>query len=529
MKNKGVRFLFIFLSVLFVLVLAGANLWLGNLNQDEGWYLVAARSCHDGLLPYRDFFFTQAPLMPFLYGKLLSLWEPFGLLGARIFTAIIGLLAALFASAMAAHVAPARRRFAAAGTVFLLLAGNVYHSYFTVIPKTYALASLFLAAGFCAISYADSERCRVRNSILVALGGFFLAAAASTRLSLGLALAVGGFYLLARSRTLKNRWFYFGLGGMLGLGLLLIPSACADFEAFQFANFFHGERESGGLVFAAGSLSRLTRNYMPLFLLCLVSLVFLFRRTARHDSERNAPGTWNLGLWGVAFVSVFLLQLFSPFPYDDYQVPLMPLAAAFASVLFWRVMPACPEESRENRFQSMLLFLFLFCSASFAFTSPMNETWLMVRKDRFWVVPKEKTDLRQLHETAAFISKEIESGEGRLLTTDPYLAIEAHQDVYPGFEMGPFGFFPALSDDEAKRFHVYNAATLPSLLEDGENAPALVAFSGYGFAVAAPAMTRYPDEKRDRMVRMLQKRYEKIREVPDFGQEHTVLGIWRRK
>ena len=64
-----------------------ALLW-GGLNQDEGWYLYAAQLVHDGKLPYRDFFFTQGPTMPFVYSVLSPLWRSAGsplqgLLGGR--------------------------------------------------------------------------------------------------------------------------------------------------------------------------------------------------------------------------------------------------------------------------------------------------------------------------------------------------------------------------------------------------------------------------------------------------------------
>ena len=51
-------------------VLAFAAVWLGGLNQDEGWYLYAARLVGEGKLPYRDFFFTQGPVLPFIYSVL---------------------------------------------------------------------------------------------------------------------------------------------------------------------------------------------------------------------------------------------------------------------------------------------------------------------------------------------------------------------------------------------------------------------------------------------------------------------------
>ena len=51
------------------------------------------------------------------------------------------------------------RRLAAGLTVFLLLQCNVVHSYFTAIPKTYALASLSVSCGVLALSaLRDGDR-----------------------------------------------------------------------------------------------------------------------------------------------------------------------------------------------------------------------------------------------------------------------------------------------------------------------------------------------------------------------------------
>jgi len=40
----------------------------GRVNEDEGWYLYAARLVYEGMHLYRDFPFFQAPLLPYLYG-----------------------------------------------------------------------------------------------------------------------------------------------------------------------------------------------------------------------------------------------------------------------------------------------------------------------------------------------------------------------------------------------------------------------------------------------------------------------------
>ena len=131
--------------------LAAVNVWFGPLNQDEGWYLLAAQNVSRGMVPYRDFLYTQGPALPFVYGAFADNWSPGGVLGGRILTALLGLLAALFFSACAGCLA--RRRDPAAEwpafvLSFLLLSLSPDWSYFTAIPKTYALGAFFLSFGF---------------------------------------------------------------------------------------------------------------------------------------------------------------------------------------------------------------------------------------------------------------------------------------------------------------------------------------------------------------------------------------------
>lgn len=500
------------LIALLAVVLAAANIILGDLNLDEGWYLNAALLVADGKAPYRDFFFTQAPLLPDVYALLSPLWRPFGVLGGRVVTALLGILAALAASAAVRPAVPDNRRGLASMAVFALLACNVYHSYFTVIPKTYALASLMLSLGALAISRIRGGR-GWRDALLAAAGGLAFAAAASTRLSLGIVLAVGGLFLLIDARRMKASWFFYGIGGVLGLAAFLLHDALGGFSGFLFANFFHGARSGGGLAMAAGSVSRLARNYMPVALLAAAAI--LFRRDG--FSLRAIPRL--ALLFVVLFASAFAVHLLSPFPYDDYQVPAMPLLVC-AVVSF--ALHAIPESERMERALPIALLIVVTLAA---FTSPLNESWLVVRKDRFWVEMKQEPDIARLRRIGRKI-RETTPEDSQLLTTDTYLAVEARRPVPPGFEMGAFGYFPELSDDDARAYHVLNR----NLLEEvaGTCDAPCAAFSGYSFALAAPAMTRIADDERDELIDIATRRYKLYVAIPDFGQEHTTLTLWRR-
>src|ERR1700677_3660672 len=46
----------------------------GGFIEDEGIYALAARNVMDGMKPYRDFFFAQMPLLPYVYAAWFSIF-----------------------------------------------------------------------------------------------------------------------------------------------------------------------------------------------------------------------------------------------------------------------------------------------------------------------------------------------------------------------------------------------------------------------------------------------------------------------
>ena len=262
-------------------VLYAASVWFGNLNQDEGWYLYAARAVADGRLPYRDFFFTQGPVMPYLYGLFAPLWSPHGVLGGRIFTAALGLLSGLLAAGLARRAVPSPRAAEAGLIAFALTACNLYHVYFTTIPKTYALASCLLLGGFLVLTLSLSRRRKTRShlSCMWALpAGMLVAFAAGVRLSLGALLPVTALALLVSYRKTGAAFFWFALGGGVGLALAFGPALLEAREPFLFSQSFHVARGGRDLFFMAGSLARTVQAYLPAVMLLAALAVFrLFR------------------------------------------------------------------------------------------------------------------------------------------------------------------------------------------------------------------------------------------------------------
>ena len=487
-------------------VLAGAAVWMGGLNQDEGWYLYAANLVAKGRLPYRDFAFTQGPVMPFVYSAFTGAWQSFGLLGARVVTLALGLVGILFAMGTARRlVADDAKKGVAALVVFFLLATNLYHLYYLAIPKTYALAGLFVSVAFFLLTWTGQPR----GSACAAFGaGLCLAFAAGTRISLGAILPVVGLWLLA-----MRRWKLlaaFCVGGFGGLALAYGPflSDAASRNGLLAAQAYHAARGGFDVTWTVGSLSRLVRWYLPVF---LVLGLGGFRRACPLLA---------------AFLAVFAVQILAPFPYEDYQVPIMGLLAVFAAVNFVSsaacpaprallLDPALAHRARDRGWACpapRALLLVLGLAFATAFGSPLLEKWTTNGQDRFWSLKKGKTELAQLRDVAAEIEA-LDPGGTTLLTQDLYLAVETGRSVPRGLEMGPFSI---LSDADWRR--ILTAAECP-----------VAALSGYTFAIEPPAChERAPDEQLAYWS-LLKENYVFVRKEPAFGQNATPLLILTRK
>ena len=518
------------LAVGAALVLYGVAVWFGNLNQDEGWYLYAARRVAAGAAVYRDFFFTQGPLMPHVYAWLSGLWAPYGVLGGRLVTVFFGLLGCVLGALLARRAAPSPRAAEAGIVAFALTACNLYHVYFTTIPKTYALASCLVLGGYLVLSLCLSRRKKTRSlmSCMWALpAGLLIALAAGTRLSLGALLPVTALWLLATFRKTGAAFFWFALGGGMGLAVVYGPVLLDSREPFLFAQSFHTARGGHDPFFLVGSLARTVRAYLPACLLFAALAVFrLFRgKAVETTAELEEPAgcryrgmIWP-GLWLCAFLAVFLVQLFSPYPYDDYQVPVMGL---FAAALAGWAVNSIPSAELRGR----VCLLCVAVSLLSTFSSPLAQEWFVVRQDRFWVVRKAMPDLALLRMTARDVRALAEKDEV-LLTQDAYLAVETGMRVPEGLEMGPFSYFPGLGDEAAARYHVMNKNRLAALLA---SAPCSVAaFSGYGLAIRSPVMDAVPQEDGQLFLSLLGRNYDRVQEVPDFGQNCTTLQIMKRR
>jgi Glycosyltransferase family 87 len=192
---------------------------------DEGVYAYASRLAVHGRVPYRDFFYEQTPLLPYVYGPVdrLSGESWYALRGLSvIFAIVVGLLLFRFVRK--------RHGFAVAFAAVTVYAGSgLVFGYLTLV-KTFALSALLIFAAFV---LAEAGRW-LEAGLLVGL-------AVDTRLLL---LAVAVVFLFAARRRLGH----FACGLAVGLIPTFVLLALSP-RAFWFDNVrYHSLKSSSGLV-----------------------------------------------------------------------------------------------------------------------------------------------------------------------------------------------------------------------------------------------------------------------------------------
>jgi hypothetical protein len=343
------------------------------------------------------------------------------------------------------------------------------------------------------------------NAFYSFFSGVAFAAASATRISLSVIGVIAFFHILIVSR-LKFRQVLLFVFGALSTAVLVYLPFVIDAKAFDNlinAHLYHASRQGFDLKLILGSLSRIARWYLPVWI--LICLSFTLPKSKSDSSVKNS----NIRFIAFSFIAAAFVHLTSPNPYDDYQVPIMGIAAVYAVV---KIAPA----------KFPLMFFVAVLTLCQTFGSPLLEKFMTNGHDRFWVVPKNTTDVFQLRQVAKKIEA-IDPGGKELLTQDLYLAIETNRRVPKGLEMGPFSYWGDVDSTKAG----LNKKTMMSLLE---SAPCKVAAgSGYMFAITVPSCAETDVETQLQFWNALKKRYSLVERIPFFGQNGTTLLLLSRK
>ena len=410
-------------------------------------YAYASRLAREGHVPYRDFFYEQMPLLPYVYGG----WTLAAGESWYAVRALSALLAAAVGAVLYLHVLRRHgsRPLAAAALALYALSALVL-GFFAVV-KTFALATLLLLV---ALMLVDR---RVRPRWLVA--GLLVGLAGDARLVL--LAAVPAFAFAARRRIVP-----FAAGLAIGLVPSLVLLALAP-RQFVFDNLrYHGEKTTHGLIGDPGQKVRTAANLVgygktdhalglqfALFLVATAVAVWLLRR-------RLPLGAAVAVLLGVAC----LLPTPTYVQYFCVAVPFMVLTIAEAAAP--RLSGSEPLTRSRTLAAALGIALAAYAvAAGFAYAHLVDTSPLL------------KPSLASVRKVSAVVERESSPGE-RVLSSWPGYLVGTHADSWPGYTNH---FAPAaaahVSAAEARRVHVVSEAQLEAAIRARE--PRLVVYRNW--------------------------------------------------
>jgi hypothetical protein len=209
---------------------------------DEGFYLLASRLVLLHKRPYLDFFYTQAPLLPYVYASWMKV-TGVSWISAKTFAA---LLTATLGTLLCEEVWHQTRNWLSTVSIAILFSASSLIFGFYPVVKTFSLAGLFLFLAYIVVTRASAES----PHWLIPAGGLCLGLSVATRSYLVVALPVYLWWLIrncgARSRMTT------GLRFMCGFVVGVIPCIylfAISPSAFLFNNLgYHAVRSEWGLV-----------------------------------------------------------------------------------------------------------------------------------------------------------------------------------------------------------------------------------------------------------------------------------------
>ena len=461
---------------------------------DEGLYLYAARLAMAGQVPYRDYYFDQAPLLPYAFGLVLAPFH-YDEVAARLFAIGCTLLTLLVTFGAAARLGG---RLAGLLAFALLLSSVDFTSELSGgVQSNGGLTALCGALVALALAYD-------RLGIALALASV---AAGLRQLFLPLPMVVACYVTLGRNRP----WLGL-LGGILPSALLYGLSLAVGGPAAPLA-LVRPLRQpdvvrmsappdlSFVLAEISTTLQRVMGAYAP-FLLCAGPVAYL----ALRRGHPRAPTLVVLA----ASSALLLIANVLAYPSDPrYPVTQLPLAAVLGGVSLVALLERAQREARASLMAALALLLTI---------SPLNA----FRDANFVALFQDHPPLARFLAAADYV-RSVAPPSGTLVTLETPFASQTGLQLPRGLEAGSWGVYAHISADRARQLGVVTYPMLVDLVEQGVG-DVIISSDHYGF------VDNYAndDEQKRRLERALQAHYqltETFGNVSDWGN----VRVWIKR
>ncbi|HZP59220.1 MAG TPA: hypothetical protein VFB27_02770 [Opitutaceae bacterium] len=464
-SHRHITALMILAAVAVYLSVASTYVENGEVNADEGFYAYASYAAMHGQIPYRDFAFTQMPLLPYLQGPIMSV-VGFGIRQQRWINLGFSVLAVTIGMALWYR---SRLHPLACGALLLVWCLCRPVVYYDTVGKTYAVSMLLLlAAGGC-LSLTISPRLKL---CLLSLFGVLVVGCRLTTAPSILILWLG---LVVMHRK-ELSWV-----SLIGVPLLFTLILLGPFFYFSPSSFiFWNWSYHLQSVYEAHRWWILSKSFKMAPGVALLGLVGIGLLVAKRGTAGVAGGCLFL-----AGIIGWLFNVGSPGIYAEYGVPYLTLILVGSGLLL-------------SQTSWSAIKLAAVCVGALALT-PAGSTDEQIIGNKY---------LDLLDHTAAYIQSCTKPGDV-VLTSMPEVALAANRPIFPGLEMGKFGLTAEMDDGAAEAKRIITFEQLISAV-DHQSAPVIVLsnFHRWNFSWSVPSLKIFTTDFYQRFSKTLFQHYD---------------------
>ncbi len=478
-------------------------IFAGSLHLDEGAYLYASHAVYQGQLPYRDFFFLQPPLHPYIYGLIQTIIP--GLLMARLTSVLFGILSTLMLMRLARRLSDR-----AGSLVFLAMMTMMpFQLYFFTITRLYSLTAFFIAAGTLAVFSNPNPHLKAN---LLGMTAFALAVA--TRLTTAPLFCIVSLTIMLRGNSLKTRFLPVFAGIAVLAGIYWPFISAAGFEQFWFNVMgmnlsLHTNNPEANLIQKARATAQLIRYYFPLWIMA-IPLLIQFIRKIKPSLPGFSISSWidpRRVLW-LMTITMILVHSSAKLYQVSYQTIIMPLMICLIAAE-WRNLYVRINPVSKRLYRGFFLALWVMGLLAYGRTSIS--------------IISGKPAMFALWEQAAFVREQTAPGD-KIFTADSALvAAESGREIIEG--MAGSDLFAGWDTEKCRKYKVLNFDIMTGHVKN--HTGALLMMGDLSFHLSLPFLEPVPELPRKKFRNLIEKEYEQIAKFPNLMLPGTNSTYYR--
>jgi hypothetical protein len=441
-----------------------------GLSSDEGCYMMAAKQVISGRIPYRDFGYTQTPMLPYINGFFMNIFG-FGQQVHRVINACWGYLALILSIIIVFN----RKSYMASfmcGWVLVtspFWVGLICFSPYGVSTFFMTLTGLVICS---MLSYSKK----------VALFSVFGNLAIACRLTVAPAIIILLVYLIIKGTRFKQR--VAAIVSFLVVGMIIfLPFYFASPDNFIFWNLgYHLHSELKGSM-----IHEHIFMFPSIFIMiCLATPIAIIMK-----KKVTSPEVIVLLAATVGIITQMVLKI----NYGVYSTPFVTLCVMGGSLIL--------ADFKWNKYIYAIFIIF-----PLIYMTPLNPIkYLTISLDEYL----DKNWVNTLSYAESFL-RENTSVDGYLLTPFPVLAVQADRRVFEGIELGMFSITDEMDEIRAKKLHLMHYDELIDIVKD-RKAQAVILnnfVSPYNFSWSVPSITLASAQKSEQFFDLLKKNYKVV-------------------